>query len=320
MTDNHNNSCWVCNGPVTSEQVTLRGGIDTAISVCTACDFHFFNKDNSRLLQKDQLDQTRLQRAGLDIPEVQRDFENGLLQSRAYIDEFISENDRGRNVLEIGCSWGYFLHLAAKAGARPYGVEINPVRTRYVVDKLNIPCYENLAKLEEQNLKFRKIFMFYVLEYIAEPRNYLSRLCNLLEDGGKLIFITPNLRDVLKDIWHNEGYRAFFYDECAISYYSTVAVRRLMEKLESRPGSVEVSTRQGYSFLNHASWHFTQKPGTTGIVGGDHYIENVSESLAAGNSSLGEALSHLLVEFDTAYRETIEAADFGNQIQVKLVR
>ncbi len=51
-----------------------------------------------------------------------------------YIAEYIEPADRGANVLEIGCSVGYFLKLARDAGAVPYGIEVNTQRADYVND------------------------------------------------------------------------------------------------------------------------------------------------------------------------------------------
>jgi hypothetical protein len=77
-----------------------------------------------------------------------------------------------------------------------------------------------------------------------------------------------------------------------------------------------VVTRQGYSFVNHASWFLTNAPRTTGVVGGDNFVRNMLETLAAGKTALGAQLAEQIREFDTRYRRTLEAARFGNQVRV----
>lgn len=305
-------ACWLCNKASVTRDIVVRGGLSSQIQVCDACGFHFFAKDTSKLIADDQLDQTRLKRAGLDIPSVEKDFANGKKQCQSYITDYFTDADKGQSILEIGCSWGYFLDLLREKGAKPYGVEINTLRCEYVNEKLGIECHTTIEPYEKQGKKFKKIFLFYVLEYINDPKSYMQRLVSLLEKGGEIIFITPNLDDVLKDVWKNQGFNNFFYDECAIGYYSPKAVKQLLGDLKAK---VDVKDMQGYSFLNHASWHFTNKPSTTGIVGGDKFVDHVAQILGSSeHSELGKELAGIFQEFDKRYKESIERHGFGNRI------
>ena len=293
---------------------------------CSACDFDFFTHDPTPGLVADKLDQTRLKAAGLDIPTVERDFANGTRQSMPYIEEYMDASDRGRNILEVGCSWGYFLKLVQDARANPYGVEVNAVRSGYVSDKLGIACDNSLEECEKRGVRFRKIFMFHVLEYVPRPVVYLQRLVKLLDDDGKLILITPSLRDPLKDLWRNTGFTNFFYDEHAINYFSPQAVKRLIERL--RAGESSVFTRQGYSFVNHVSWFLTGAPRTTGVVGGDNFVADIVTQLKAPSKDGAEAaakvrrdvsaahLADMIQAFDVSYRQYLEAQELGNQIRM----
>ena len=38
--------------------------------------------------------------------------------------------------------------------------------------------------------------------------------------NGKIIIITPNYKDILKDIWKNKSYINFFYEKNAKNYFS----------------------------------------------------------------------------------------------------
>lgn len=316
-------NCSICGQAARSRPVKVRSGKDMTLWHCAGCAFDFFAHDPSASLAANKLDESRLQAAGLDIPAVERDFANGTAQSRGYVAEYLEESDRGRNVLEIGCSWGYFLKLAALAGAQPYGVELNTVRAAYVNEHLGIACDTSLEACEARGVRFRKIFLFYVLEYIPAPAAYLSRLADLLEPGGAIVMVTPNLDDALKDLWSNEAFGRFFYDEHAINYMSVRTVERLCAQL--RGVTAQVATRQGYSFVNHVSWHLTNAPRTTGVVGGDNFVAGILEQLQPSNGRSGEEtrraqlsarLAGLLSAFDTEYRRAIEAERYGNQIRV----
>jgi hypothetical protein len=204
-------------------------------------------------------------------------------------------------------------------------VELNLTRAKYVNDFLSIDCDENLEKCEQRGLRFKKIFLFYVLEYVPNPVAYIQRLIDLLDADGELIIITPNLNDPLKDIWKNVAFTNFFYDEHAVNYFSPEAINKLMERVQS--GGISISTRQGYSFANHLSWYLTNAPRTTGVVGGDNYIRDIlarlnndSEEASSLDIKTGahipKGLVSLIKDFDICYKRCLEDQGYGNQIRV----
>jgi 2-polyprenyl-3-methyl-5-hydroxy-6-metoxy-1,4-benzoquinol methylase len=318
-------NCSICGEAAAGRPVKARSGKDLTLWHCAPCDFDFLAHDPSLDLASNKLDESRLKSAGLDIPTRERDFANGMAQSRPYIAEYLSNPARGANVLEIGCSWGYFLKLVGQAGANPFGIEINPIRARYVNDELGIPCDATLQECAARGVRFDKIFMLYVLEYVPEPVAHVQRLLDMLVDGGELVIVTPSLDDALKDLWQNEAFGKFFYDEHAINYFTPRSVDRMLARLRKR--DAVVCTRQGYSFVNHVSWFLTNAPRTTGVVGGDEFVPQITSRLRAaagdgdaGRGALAERLARLISEFDAAYRRMIEEHRYGNQIRVVITR
>lgn len=317
-------NCSICGEAARDRPITTRSRTARTLWHCAPCDYDFFAHDPTPDIALDKLDESRLKAAGLDIPTRERDFANGTAQSRALVAEYIDAADRGANVLEVGCSWGYFLNLVREAGAHPHGVELNAVRAAYVSDELGFPCDVGLAACEARGVRFRKIFLFYVLEHMTDPVADLRRLIGLLEDGGQLIVVTPNLSDALKDLWRNEGFSRFFYDEHSIHYLSMRAVERLVARLPGRDAAV--TTRQGYSFINHVSWFLSNAPRTTGVVGGDNFVRDAQASLAFEAATAGPApgqgshvvasrLSDLIGRFDAEYRRVLEEHRYGNQVR-----
>jgi SAM-dependent methyltransferase len=318
-------NCSICGEFAAGRSIKARSGRDLTLWHCAACDFDFLTHDPSRDLASNKLDTSRLESAGLAIPTRERDFANGTAQSRPYIAEYMSDADRGSNILEIGCSWGYFLELVRKAGANPFGVEINPLRAQYVNNELHIPCDADLEACEARGVRFAKIFMFYVLEYLPQPVAYLQRLVDMLAEGGELVIVTPNLDDALKDLWRNEAFGRFFYDEHAINYLTPRAVDRMLCRLRKKSASVAI--RQGYSFVNHVNWYLTDAPRTTGVVGGDRFIDQIAARLdsgaAEGNAERSELVSRLVAlirNFDADYRRILEDHRCGNQIRFVIAR
>ena len=97
----------------------------------------------------------------------------------------------------------------------------------YQKKKLKIRCEENIEKYQKENLTFDKVFLFYSLEYIPNPVNYISNLIQILSVGGEVIIITPNKNDILKRVIDNQNYKNFFYDENSINYFSIKSLKRL---------------------------------------------------------------------------------------------
>jgi SAM-dependent methyltransferase len=303
-------TCPICGGPVTFATVQVRGGRTLELGRCDACDFEFFAHDPSEGLADDQLDAARLTSAGLPVPDLEEDFANGKLQSAAYLDRYLDAGDGDANVLEIGCSWGYLLDLVRERGANPFGVELNRARRDYVADTLGIPCDVTLDECAARGVRFRKIFMLWVLEYVRDPVDYLRRVVDLLEDGGSLVIVTPNLHDPLLEVWRNEAFRAFFRNDFSVSYFSVRALERLVAQLAA-PSSVR--TVEGYSLVSHLSWYLTNGPRTTGVVGGDRLVEEIG-------ARVGGDVAKLVADMDSRYRTLLEEQSLGNQLHAVVTR
>lgn len=311
--------CIICGNAVSSRQVRTRDGTRQKLFLCRKCDFAFFKKDRSDLIAQNKFEQKRLLSAGLSIPGIKTDFDNGYRQSLGYIKSYIGAGDRGKDILEIGCSWGYFLKALKGQGINPVGLEINPVRAGFVRKNLKIPCYHDLSELEDSGRTFKKIFLFYVIQYISEPVDYFKRLINLLQTGGNLYIITPNNHDVLKDVWGIPEYHDFFYEKMSVGYYSVKSLKAL-SRIIGRDCSIsyQIETKQGYSFFNHLMWYFTGKPRTTGLVGGDLFAADIAGRLES--FSLGLKLARMVKEFDLKYRRQIERESSGNQVILKITK
>lgn len=314
-----NRKCWICDNKTIIKSLKTRDNKRRIINICLKCDFYFFKKSFSDLVTSNKFEKARLGTAGLKIPTLKADFKNGLIQSHGYVKRFISKSDRSKNILEIGCSWGYFLKLLKQRGIKAVGLEINPIRAAYVSENLDIPCYQQLESIEKKKITFHKIFLFYTIQYIPQPREYFNRLLNLLEKNGTIYLVTPNLNDILNVIWKNKRYAEFFFEKKTVACYSVTAIKRLMTELNrSTYISYHLETCQEYSFLNHLNWYFTGKPRTTGIVGGDRYVADVSKILCLSKKKLGRELNGCLKEFDSKYRVLIEKYNLGNQMILKI--
>lgn len=146
---------------------------------------------------------------------------------------------KGR-LLDIGCSYGYFLKLAEKYGWESYGVEISDYVSRYCREKsgLNVFTGEvNEAHYPDQH--FDVITIFHVLEHTLDPRNYLREINRILKKEGLFVVAVPNIgclrAKLAKKNW------ALFMPVEHLYYFSAETLILLLNKTGFQPVKVDTS-------------------------------------------------------------------------------
>ena len=310
--------CSICNSNCRNKKVKIRDGSAKTIHVCTHCNYEFFSHNPSKSLSSNKLDKSRLNFDGLKFFKKGEEFKNGLLQSEQYFNNFMSNVPRKSNILEIGSSWGYFLYLLKKKNYYPYGVEISKIKTRYVKNNLKIFCANSIDDILKKKIKFKRIFLFYVLEYITNPRVYIKALFKLLDKNGQIIIITPNLNDPLKRIWQNQRYLNFFYEKHAINYFSKKSLQRLLKRINAN--NYKISTLQEYSFFNNLNWFFNSKPMPSNLVGKDSMTESFNKEFKGRFDKLEKKGTKRIIDLtkkiNKEYKNLCEKGNFGNQIHL----
>tara|TARA_B100000212_G_scaffold319397_1_gene276506 strand:- start:265 stop:1215 length:951 start_codon:yes stop_codon:yes gene_type:complete len=311
--------CPICKTNAEEIVKDSRSNSKVLLGNCRNCDFLFADIDNINSLKNNQLDETRLKKAGLKIPSIEKDFKNGSLQAKRYFNEYLNSYDFPLNILEIGCSWGYFLNILKNKNHNVIGIEISKERRNYVEKNLQIKCLQDINMLKNSSLRFDKIFLFYVIEYINDPKNYIEDLIKFLKKDGEIIIITPNKNDVLLNIWSNKSYEKFIIDEHVINYFSVKSLEKLSKLIDR--SIFKIYNQQGYSLYNHLKWYFTNKPSTTGIVGGDIFTEDIKNQITNNKDiKLSNKIKTLITNTNKEYQKIIEENNMGNSIIVRIKR
>ncbi len=101
-------------------------------------------------------------------------------------------------LLDIGCSLGYFLNVAARAGFDVYGLDLS----RYAVER----CAERFPDRVQCSLLLPGLFgdeffdvvtMFDLFEHVYHPHEFLRTLHAITRDDGIVTITTPNHRSLL---------------------------------------------------------------------------------------------------------------------------
>ena len=95
-------------------------------------------------------------------------------------------------LLEIGCSYGYFLEVARQAGWRAEGVEISGYASGVARSKGFRIHQAELRNLELDRGSYDVIAMWDVIEHLVNPADVVERCAELLLPGGAFVARTPN--------------------------------------------------------------------------------------------------------------------------------
>jgi len=171
-----------------------------------------------------------------DRRALERRFRKKLKQIERY-------NDRGR-LLDIGCSYGFFLRVAKVRGWDVYGVEANPDAARYASEIWGLKVVQ--GRFEETKWPvgfFDVVTMWDVLEHMPDPTETLRTVRNILKRGGILAIQCPNIDSLVarrkqeRWNWLTPGDHLY--------YFSPHTLSLLLEKA-------------GYSVLSLYTWEPTR--------------------------------------------------------------
>jgi SAM-dependent methyltransferase len=105
------------------------------------------------------------------------------------------------SLLDVGCSYGFFLNVARTHGWAVKGVEMGSrpaeyARTRYGLDVFEGP----LQKADFAESSFDVVTLFHVIEHARDPLDLLSTVRRILKKGGSLVMLTPNIESLHSQI------------------------------------------------------------------------------------------------------------------------
>jgi SAM-dependent methyltransferase len=95
------------------------------------------------------------------------------------------------SLLEIGCSWGYFLYQARAAGFAVSGVEIGDQRRAFGQRRLGLEIVGGLSELPAGK-RYDVVYTSHVLEHFTDLHGVFPRIASVLKDDGVLFVEVPN--------------------------------------------------------------------------------------------------------------------------------
>jgi len=180
---------------------------------------------------------------GKSIPEAR--------ERLARVQAYLKNSD---DILEIGCSSGYFLSQIDSFVQSASGTEWDLKNGAYAkkigfrVEKI----------LEEFKIQFDKIFMFHVLEHIVNPIAFLQGLRQHLKKDGLVFIEVPNSNDALLSIYGIQEFKDFYYQSAHLWYFNEESLQYILVKAGF---TAQIEPLQRYDFSNHIHWLKEKLPG-----------------------------------------------------------
>ena len=105
--------------------------------------------------------------------------------------------DTPGDILDVGCSYGFFLNVARRNGWRVKGVEMGSNAAETARIKYGLDVFEgSLEQAGFADSSFNVVTLFHVIEHARNPIAIFSEVRRILRRGGLLLLLTPNLDSV----------------------------------------------------------------------------------------------------------------------------
>jgi len=173
----------------------------------------------------------------------------------------------GKNILDFGCGWGYFLFLATKDAKKCNGIELSKERINFIKKNFKKIIVKN--NINNFSNKFDLITMFHVLEHIPNQVKTLKIIREKIKKKGKVIVEVPSAQDFLISIKELPEFRKFTFWSEHLVLHTEKSLKKVL--ISSGFKKVKIKYVQRYGYANHLGWFLTKRPG------GHEYFKKYSD-------------------------------------------
>jgi SAM-dependent methyltransferase len=123
------------------------------------------------------------------------DFEEKAERRYSLVEEATS--NRPGSLLDVGCSYGFFLNVARAHGWAVKGVEMGSRPAEYARTNYGLDVFEGpLHQADFADASFDVVTLFHVIEHAQNPLTLFSTIRRVLKKGGSLVLLTPNIESL----------------------------------------------------------------------------------------------------------------------------
>lgn len=140
----------------------------------------------------------------------------------------ISNETYGKELLDIGCGAGRFLHEAKNLGYKVSGIDFNSESIRIAKNRFGLADVERLSvesyATRHPDKKFDVITFFEVLEHMDDPNKFITQVKSRLRPGGFIALSVPNRRRFLDSLGEGD------YPPHHLTRWNTKALGNFIER------------------------------------------------------------------------------------------
>ena len=173
-----------------------------------------------------------------------------------WVKDNLNEN---QDCLEIGCASGYFLAKIKDNVKSVTGVETHTLLREYC-QEIGIETFESIEQCPSQS--YDCLFMFFVLEHLSNPIDFLANLKRLLKPNGLIFIVVPNVDDILVSTYEIKHLFEFYFTPAHQFYYAPSSLETIFQKAGLL--TIQLKLFQRYDLSNHMWWMMHGKPGGQG--------------------------------------------------------
>jgi len=176
---------------------------------------------------EEEYDENFFQKYYKDLERNNRKQRYTYLNSNNKLDQIEKRTRKKGKILDVGCSFGFFLDAARQRGWSVAGLEVSKHAGEYARNRLGL-WVENRtiteAKFEKKH--FDVITLWYVVEHLPNPKEVLMYLTSFLKDKGMLVVGTPNVNSFRARIHRKK----WFIPPVHVLYFSPKTIGNLFKK------------------------------------------------------------------------------------------
>lgn len=286
----------------------VRLGYKADVYECQNCELTFIDQ-GSFSFPKDfyekEYHQTYITHVEPDALNPQVYYEKMKKTTKVWADKFSEMLSGQEVVLDIGCSTGHFIDLVKDKTKKIYGYDLNKKEVDFCRNVLNLDVSDQPLKDRFKERIFDYITMIFVLEHIAEPKEFLQSIKKFLKPEGKLVMLVPNAQDALVNFYDIPKFKSFYYCIEHLFYYTPKTIRRLFDETRLC-GNIE--TMQEYPIANHLNWAYRQAPSDTLAS-----RRGVSDVTLVDSTSV-DAWNELWKQINQLYKKFLKDNGYGDRI------
>jgi len=154
----------------------------------------------------------------------------GFLKKRQIETSHMPRYIKNGKLLDIGCSYGSYLHKLNQLGWNVYGTEINEKAIAYAKKEFNLINIENnfFENTKFEDLSFDVINLNMVLEHMYDPHITMDMISKILKDKGQLILSVPDIKGFESSVYKQYAYGLQVPEH--LHHYSPKTIKTLLSK------------------------------------------------------------------------------------------